>query len=100
MRNMAQLVTPVEKRVADGQVSFCGDAHDQESFPAQEDVLYGVDEVREDDGIEGIEDIFSKVNEDETQEHYITGSKGNEALVKCGLHSWVSENDDGHNVTQ
>ena len=83
MRNMAQLVTPVEKRVADCQVSLCGDTHDQESLPAQEDVLHRIDEVREDDGIEGIEDIFSKVDEDETKEHYITGSKGNEALVKC-----------------
>ena len=74
VRDMAKSVTPVDKRMADCKVSLCGDAHDQEGLPAEEDVFHGVDEVREDDGIEGIEDVFSKVNKNETEEHDVTGS--------------------------
>ena len=50
--DMAKVVTSLDKRMADCKVSLCGNAHDQEDLPAEEDVLHGVKEVWEDDGID------------------------------------------------
>ena len=55
LRGVTQLVTSVEKRLANCQISFCGDAHNQECLPEEKDVLHGVEEVREDDGVEWIQ---------------------------------------------
>ena len=88
---VAQLVTSVEKRLADCQVSFCGDAHDQEYLPAEEDVLHWVQEVWQDDDVEYIRSIVcQEVNEDEAEKHDVTSSKSNQTLVEGGLHAGVS----------
>ena len=88
-----ELVTSVEKRLADCQVSFCGDAHDQEGLPTEEDVLHWVQEVREHEEVESISKVYRKVNKDEAEKHDVTSSKSNEALMECGLHARVSEDD-------
>ena len=82
LRGVTQLVTSVEKRLADCQISFCGDAHNQECLPAEEDVLHGVEEVWEDDGVEWIQYFRSEVDENETEEHDVTSSKSNKTLMK------------------
>ena len=97
---VTKLVTPVEKRLADCQVSLCRNTHDQECLPAQKDVLHGVKKVREEDGVEWIENVLSKVTEDETEEDDITGSQSYQALVKGGLHTRVPKNDYSHNIAQ
>ena len=88
---VAQLVTSVEKRLADCQVSFCGDAHDQEYLPAEEDVLHWVQKEREDDDVERISVICQEVNEDEAEKHDVTSSKSNQTLVEGGLKDGIFE---------
>ena len=82
LRGVTQLVTSVEKRLANCQISFCGDAHDQECLPTEEDVLHWVQEVWEDDGVEWIQYFRSEVDENETEEHDVTSSKSNQTLMK------------------
>ena len=66
---VSELVISVENRLADCQVSFCGDGHDQECLPAEEDVLHRVQKVREDEDVELIGKVFRIVHEDEAKEH-------------------------------
>ena len=75
-------MAPVEKRFADCQVSFSGDAHDQEGLPAQEDVLHGVDKVWKDEGVEGIEFVSKKIIDYQKEEHDITGCQGYKTLME------------------
>ena len=44
-------MSSVEKRLADCKEPFCGDAHGQESLPAEQDVLHWVQEVGEDEDV-------------------------------------------------
>ena len=80
---MAQSVTFVEERLAHCQVPFCGDAHDQEGLPAQEDVLDWIQEVWEEEDIDWRNTLGADVNDIETEEHDVTNSKSDEALMKC-----------------
>ena len=80
---MAQLVTSVKKRLTDCKESFCGDAHDQEGLPAEEDVLHRVQEVREDDNVEWINAFCIEVKQHKAEKHYVTSSKSDQALVEC-----------------
>ena len=86
-------MTSVEKRLADCQVSFCGDAHDQEGLPAEEDILHWVHKVWENNYVEWMSIWCQKVNEDEAEEHDVTSSKSNQTLMEGGLHAGVSEDD-------
>ena len=74
---MAQLVSSVEKRLADCQVSFCGDAHDQECLYAKKNVLHWIQEVREDENVELVCNCFGIIHENEAKEHDVTASKSN-----------------------
>ena len=77
-------MTSVEKRLADCQVSFCGDAHDQEYLPAEEDVLHWIQEVWKDDDVE-CSIICQEGNDDEAEKDDVTSSKSNQTLVEGGL---------------
>ena len=84
-------MTSVEKRLADCQESFCGDAHDQEGLPTEENVLHWVQEVREYEDVESISKVYRKVNKDEAEKHDVTSSKSNQTLVEGGLKDGISE---------
>ena len=80
---MTQLVLPVEKRLTHCQVSLRGNTHDMECLPAEEDPLHRVKEVREDNDVGGMIHVLGGVNEHTAEEHDVTRSKGNQALVEC-----------------
>jgi hypothetical protein len=80
---LAEFVGSVEERLADSKESFSCDAHGQECFPAEEDVLHWVQEIWEDDYVELAADVFRIVHEDETEKHEVTAGKSNQALMEC-----------------
>ena len=80
---MPEYVTLVKEGFEDSRVPFCGDAHDQEGLPAQEDVLDWIQEVWEEEDVDWRNTLRADVNDIETEEHDITNSKSDEALMKC-----------------
>ena len=74
---VAQLVGFVEKRLADCKESLSCDAHGQECFPAEEDVLHRIQEIWEDDYVELAAEFFRIVHEDKAEKHEVTAGESN-----------------------
>ena len=63
---MPEFVSSVNKRFADRKDPLGGDAHDQECFKAEENVLHGIEKIREEDDVDVIIDIFGIVHKHKT----------------------------------
>ena len=97
---MPQLVNSVDQRLANGQISLRGNTHDQKSFPEQNDVLHGVDEVGEKDDIQWIEKFAENVGQEEDKKRQIAYGQGYQGLMKCRrLQSWISEDEYGQHIS-
>ena len=55
---MSQLVSSVEKRFAHSKDPLGGDAHDQECFEAEKDILHWIEKVWKDDDKKLAIDMF------------------------------------------
>ena len=80
---MPELMSSIKNRFADRKNSLSGDAHNQEGFKAEKNILKRIEEVGKYDDVETSTDILSIVQKHETKKHDITASKGHQALVEC-----------------
>ena len=83
---MPQLVSSVKNGFTDRKNSLSGDAHNQEGFEAEKNILQGIEEVRKHDDVESVVDVLRIVHKHETKKHDITACKSHQALVECRFH--------------
>ena len=60
--------------------------------------LEWIKEVRENENIEGSRKVSSEVQQDEAEKGEVAGGEGDQALVECGFHDRVAQDDDGQDV--
>ena len=80
---VAQLVGSVEKRLADSKESLSCDAHGQECFPAEENILHWVQEIWEECRIDLFLEISRIIHKNEDKKYNITTGQCNKTLMKC-----------------
>ena len=73
----------VKERLADSKEPFSCDAHSQECFPAEEDVLHRVQKIWEDCYLELFADVLRIVHEDEDEKGEVTAGESNQTLMEC-----------------